>query len=175
MLVTPYHLVNRAITSLEIWSQWDERQTNPKDKRMEASKTTTSAAQEQQNLESEITKLVAKEAPKWRSDEEEAGSEEGSISFERETELERLRSTIAQSISSSIDGMEHLASELQKLEKLLNSEVQRVKSEIDNALAGIKIITEAIEPWRNSISPPLVPSTGTSNPNPATAKTPGSR
>lgn len=138
---------------------------------MEASEFTTSAEQKQQNLEMEITKLVEKEAPTWRSDEQNAASEDGTVPFDSETELERLKSSIAQSTSSSIDGLEHLTSKLQELEKLLNSEVQRVKSEIGNALAGIKIIIEAVEPWRNVISPPLAPSLGTRNVHAATAKT----
>ena len=128
---------------------------------MDASKLATTAAQQQQDLEKEITKLVAKEAPTWLSDEEDAGSEEGTVPFETETTLEHLRSSIAQSTSSSIDGLENLTSELQKLENLLNSEIQRVKSEIDGALAGIKIITEAIAPFKKTNSPPLVPSMGT--------------
>jgi len=144
---------------------------------MDTSKFTSAVQSEvvQQDVETEISKLVAKEAPRWQSDDEEASSEQGTVTFERETELESLRSSIAQSTSSSIGGLEQLTSELQKLETLLNSEVQRVKSEIDNALAGIKIITDAIAPWRNSISPPLAPSIGTRNVHAPTANTSRSR
>lgn len=131
---------------------------------MDTSKSSRPAAQSedvQQDIESEISKLVTKQGPKWRFDEEGPGPDEGTTSLEQEGELERLRSSIAQSTSSSIDGLDNLTSELQQLEKLLNSEIQRVKSEIDGALAGIKIITEAIAPFKKANSPPLVPSTGT--------------
>jgi len=131
---------------------------------MDSSKSSKPAAQSegvQQDLELEISKLVTKQAPKWRSDEEITGPDEGTTPFEQGGELERLRSSIAQSTSSSIDGLANLTSELQKLENLLNSEIQRVKSEIDGALAGIKIIIDAIAPLKNANSPPLVPSMGT--------------
>jgi hypothetical protein len=55
--------------------------------------------------------------------------------------------------SNSIDGLEGLTSELQELQKFLKSEVERVQSEIESALAGIKIIIEAIAPWRTPVSP----------------------
>jgi hypothetical protein len=76
-----------------------------------------------------------------------------------EADAERIRSSVARLTSNSIDGLEGLASELQELQIFLKSEVERVQGEIESALAGIKIITETIAPWR---SPPssLGPSTG---------------
>lgn len=146
---------------------------------MDTSKFATSAAAQfedlQQSVETEISKLMANDIPKWRSDEKDAGSDDGTTPFPQETELERLRSSIAQLTSSSIDGLEHLTSELEKLEGLLHSEVRRVKNDVDSALAGIKIIIEAIAPLRNRVSPPLGPSIGTRNVHTATAKTSGSR
>ena len=74
-----------------------------------------------------------------------------------ETEVERIRCSIARLSSSSIDGLEGLKSELQELQRFLNSEVQRVQGEIESALAGIKIIIETIAPWKSgpgSLSPP---------------------
>ena len=67
-----------------------------------------------------------------------------------ETEVERIRSSITQLTSNSIDGLEGLTSELQELQRFLNSEVQRVQGEIESALAGIIIIIETIGPWKSS-------------------------
>jgi len=67
-----------------------------------------------------------------------------------ETEVERIRCSIARLSSSSIDGLEGLKSELQELQRFLNSEVARVQGEIESALAGIKIIIETIGPWKSS-------------------------
>jgi len=66
-----------------------------------------------------------------------------------ETEVERIRSSITQLTSNSIDGLEGLTSELQELQRFLNSEVQRVQGEIDGALAGINIIIETLEPLKS--------------------------
>jgi methyl-accepting chemotaxis protein len=96
-------------------------------------------------VEAEISKLVEeipKSAPKIEND------------------IERIRSSVTQLASHSIDGLEGLTSELQELQKFLKSEVERVESEIESALGGIKIIIEAIAPWRNSSVAPLPP-TGT--------------
>jgi hypothetical protein len=74
-----------------------------------------------------------------------------------ETEVERIRSSIARLSSNSVDGLEGLTSELQELQRFLNSEVQRVQGEIESALAGIKIIIETIAPWKSSpvsLAPP---------------------
>jgi hypothetical protein len=97
------------------------------------------------NVEAEISKLVEeipKSAPRIEND------------------IERIRSSVTQLASHSIDGLEGLTSELQELQKFLKSEVERVESEIESALGGIKIIIEAIAPWRNSSVAPLPP-TGT--------------
>ena len=67
-------------------------------------------------------------------------------------DVERIRSSIARLTSSSMDGLEGLTSELQELQKILTSEVERVQGEIESAMSGIKIIMEAIAPWK-SISP----------------------
>src|SRR5207247_11378359 len=61
-----------------------------------------------------------------------------------ETEGERIRSSITQLTSNSIDGLEGLTSELQQLQRFLNSEVAHVQAEIESALAGSKLISEAI-------------------------------
>ena len=95
------------------------------------------------DVEAEISKLAEESIPKR--------------SPPLESEVERIRSTITRLTSSSIDGLEGLTAELQDLQRFLNSEVQRVQSEIESALAGIKIIIETIGPWKSnpvSLPPP---------------------
>ena len=67
-----------------------------------------------------------------------------------ENDVERIRSSIARLTSSSMDGLEGLTSELQELQKILTSEVERVQGEIESALAGIKIIIDTISPWKSN-------------------------
>ena len=67
-----------------------------------------------------------------------------------DVDVERLRSSIGRLSSSSIDGLQGLTSELQELQRFLNSEVQRVQGEIESALAGIKIIIGIIAPWKGN-------------------------
>ena len=95
------------------------------------------------DVEAEISKLAEESIPKR--------------SPLSESEVERIRSSITRLTASSIDGLEGLTSELQDLQKFLNTEVQRVQGEIESALAGIKIIIETIAPWKSSpgsLSPP---------------------
>ena len=60
-------------------------------------------------------------------------------------------SSVVRLTSKSIDGLEVLSSELRQLQTFLKSEVERVQSEIENALAGIKIIIETIAPWVRAV------------------------
>ena len=76
-----------------------------------------------------------------------------------ENDIERIMSGVARLTSSSIEGLESLTSELYNIQKFLNSEVARVESEIDTALANIKIIMETIAPL-GSISPEMAVATG---------------
>ena len=87
------------------------------------------------DVEAEISKLAEESIPKRYP--------------QIESEVERIRSSITQLTSSSIEGLEGLTSELQDLQRFLNTEVQRVQGEIESALAGIKIIIETIAPWKN--------------------------
>jgi len=93
-------------------------------------------------VEAEISKLVGQNIPQRP---------------QIETDVERIRSSVARLTSNSIDGLEGLTSELQELQKVLSAEVQRVQGEIESALAGVKIIIEAIAPWKStpvSLAPP---------------------
>jgi hypothetical protein len=77
-------------------------------------------------------------------------------------DVERIRSSVARLTSSSMDGLEGLTSELQELQKLLKSEVERVQGEIESALSGIKIIMETIAPWKSTPVSPAPPTRATS-------------
>ena len=66
-----------------------------------------------------------------------------------ENDAERIRTSVARLTSNSIDELKGLTSELQELQGFLKSEVERVEGEIENALAGIKIIIETIAPWKS--------------------------
>jgi hypothetical protein len=88
------------------------------------------------DVEAEIRKLAEETNPKRPA--------------QLESEVERIRSSITRLTSSSIDGLQELTSELQELQRFLNSEVQRVQGEIDGALAGINIIIDTIAPWKSS-------------------------
>ncbi|HET7384932.1 MAG TPA: hypothetical protein VFJ59_20420, partial [Pseudolabrys sp.] len=67
-----------------------------------------------------------------------------------ENSAEQIRSSVARLTSSSIEDLEGLKSELQKLQEFLNSEVEKVQREIESALAGITIIVETIAPWKST-------------------------
>ena len=77
--------------------------------------------------------------------------------IERAYDIERISSSLARLTSSSMESLEGLTSELHDLQKFLKTEVARVQSEIDNALAGIKIIVETIAPWKS------IPTSGTAS------------
>ena len=68
---------------------------------------------------------------------------------QRAHDIERIMSSVARLTSSSIEGLENLTSELHEMQKFMKIEVARVQSEVDNAMAGIKIIMEAIAPLRS--------------------------
>lgn len=65
-------------------------------------------------------------------------------------DAERIRSAIARLTSNSIDELEKLTSELEKLQEFLKSETARVQGEIGNVLAGVEVIVEAIAPWKSA-------------------------
>jgi hypothetical protein len=66
-----------------------------------------------------------------------------------EISAERISSSVARLTSNSIDELQGLVSELQKMQEFLKSEVDNVQRQIDNALAGINIIVETISPWKS--------------------------
>ena len=77
--------------------------------------------------------------------------------IQTENGSERIRSSVARLASSSVNELEGLASELQRMQEFLKSEVGRVQGEIESVLAGINIIIETIAPWKStkdSLVPP---------------------
>ena len=97
------------------------------------------------DVEAEIGRLVEQGVPKPK-----IGSD-----------IERFRSSLERLTLSSIDGLGGLTSELQELQKCLQTEVDRVQGEIESALAGIKIIVETIAPWISNRPVSLAPPTST--------------
>jgi hypothetical protein len=66
-----------------------------------------------------------------------------------EISAERINASVARLTSNSIDELQGLVSELQKMQEFLKSEVDSVQRQIDSALAGINIIVETIGPWKS--------------------------
>ena len=66
-----------------------------------------------------------------------------------EISAERISSSVARLTSNSIDELQGLASELQKMQEFLKSETSRVQGEIGSVLDGVGIIIEALTPWKN--------------------------
>lgn len=71
------------------------------------------------------------------------------LSTPLENNAERIRSSVARLTSNSIEELQALVSELQKMQEFLKSEVESVQIQIDSALAGINIIVETIRPWQS--------------------------
>ena len=65
-------------------------------------------------------------------------------------DAERLRSSIAKVTSNSTKELEKLITELEALQAFLKSETGRVQGEIESVLDGVKIIIEAITPWKTA-------------------------
>ena len=57
--------------------------------------------------------------------------------------------TVARLTSNSLDELNKLVSELQKMQDFLKSEVDNVQRQIHSAVAGINIIVETIGPWKS--------------------------
>jgi hypothetical protein len=116
--------------------------------------TPTSAAPDEKTPASELasaTQLGKSEA-----------QEKSKPSSALEISAERINSSVARLTSNSIGELQGLASELQKMQDFLQSEVNNVQRQIDSALAGINIIVETISPWKSIAGSQTLPS-GTRN------------
>jgi hypothetical protein len=80
--------------------------------------------------------------------EQESSRHAQTLQAKMEVDAERIRSSIARLTSNSIDELEKLTSELEKLQEFLKSETARVQGEIGSVLAGVGVIVEAIAPWK---------------------------
>jgi hypothetical protein len=90
---------------------------------------------------------------------------EKSAPVEPAEESKRLQSSVAQFTSKSIKELEGLTFELHGLEEFLKSETERVQGDINNALAGLRVIIDTISPWRN-VRPDPVQGKPSSTPEP---------
>jgi hypothetical protein len=90
------------------------------------------------------------------------GKEKSNPSGPLEISAERFNSSVARLTTNSIDELHKLASELQKMQEFLKSEVESVQRQIDSAVAGINIIVETIGPWK-SMAGSQTPPSGTRN------------
>jgi hypothetical protein len=86
--------------------------------------------------------------------EPEVKQDDARLPSQLQVNAERIRSSVTQLTSSSINELEGLTSELQQLQEFLRSEAERVEREIESALAGIKIISETISPWKSTRASP---------------------
>jgi len=77
------------------------------------------------------------------------GKEKSNPAGPLEITTERFNSSVARLTSNSMDELHKLASELQKMQEFLKSEVESVQRQIDSAVAGINIIVETIGPWKS--------------------------
>lgn len=101
------------------------------------------------DLNEEVGKLFEQEKP--------FAPIENNANQKVEIDADRIRSSIARLTSNSIAELEGLASELQKLDGFLKSETERVQREIESVMSGIKIIIDAIAPWKRSATAPSGP------------------
>jgi hypothetical protein len=90
---------------------------------------------------------------------------EKSAPVEPAEESKRLQSSVAQFTSKSIKELEGLTFELHGLEEFIKSETERVQGDINNALAGLRVIIDTISPWRN-VRPDPVQGKPSSTPEP---------
>ena len=98
--------------------------------------TSPAVAEQSHPVDAKVSKLAEQESLK--------------SAFQTENGSERIRSSVARLALSSVNELEGLASELQRMQEFLKSEVGRVQGEIESVLAGINIIIETIAPWKGT-------------------------
>jgi hypothetical protein len=88
--------------------------------------------------------------PEVRDFKEESSKPAQTVHSKVGIDAERIRSSIARLTSNSTDDLEKLIAELERLQEFMKSETGRVQNEIGSVLDGIKIIIEAIAPWKSA-------------------------
>jgi hypothetical protein len=104
------------------------------------------------------TSADEKTAPPEETPATQPGKEKSNPSSALEVNTERFNSSVARLTSNSIDDLHKLASELQKMQDFLKTEVDSVQRQIESAVAGINIIVETIGPWKNFAGSQVHPS-----------------
>ena len=105
-----------------------------------------------------LTSAAPDERPTELASATQLAKEKSKPSGPLEISAERFNSSVGRLTSNSIDGLQALVSELQRMQEFLNSEVDKVQRQIDSALAGINIIVETIGPWKNIAGSQTLPS-----------------
>jgi len=105
-----------------------------------------------------LTSAAPDEKPPELASATQLSKEKSQPSGPLEITTERFNSSVARLTSTSIDGLQELVSELQRMQEFLNSEVDKVQRQIDSALAGINIIVETIGPWKSIAGSQTLPS-----------------
>jgi hypothetical protein len=105
-----------------------------------------------------LTSAAPDEKPPELASATQLSKEKSQPSGPLEITTERFNSSVARLTSTSIDGLQELVSELQRMQQFLNSEVDKVQRQIDSALAGINIIVETIGPWKSIAGSQTLPS-----------------
>jgi len=105
-----------------------------------------------------LTSAAPDEKPPELASATQLSKEKSQPSGPLEITTERFNSSVARLTSTSIDGLQALVSELQRMQEFLNSEVDKVQRQIDSALAGINIIVETIGPWKSIAGSQTLPS-----------------
>ena len=105
-----------------------------------------------------LTSAAPDEKPPELASATQLSKEKSQPSGPLEITAERFNSSVARLTSNSIDGLQALVSELQRMQEFLNSEVDKVQRQIDSALAGINIIVETIGPFKSIAGSQTLPS-----------------
>ena len=105
-----------------------------------------------------LTSAAPDEKPPELASATQLSKEKSQPSGPLEITAERFNSSVGRLTSTSIDGLQALVSELQRMQEFLNSEVDKVQRQIDSALAGINIIVETIGPWKSIAGSQTLPS-----------------
>jgi hypothetical protein len=105
-----------------------------------------------------LTSAAPDEKPPELASATQLSKEKSQPSGPLEITAERFNSSVGRLTSTSIDGLQALVSELQRMQEFLNSEVDKVQRQIASALAGINIIVETIGPWKSIAGSQTLPS-----------------